>query len=113
MALALTLYYRKDQNKKWIKAIAYIVAGYSTAPGIYRLAYQTPEHLLKSLDIVALNIGGALYAFGAVIYAAKIPERFVPKKFDIWLNSHSIFHWMILAASMLNFWSSLKVFHER
>jgi len=30
-------------------------------------------------------IGGTTYAAGAIVYALKIPERFYPGKFDIWL----------------------------
>ncbi len=32
------------------------------------------------------------YALGFIVYTFKIPERFFPKTFDIWMNSHCIWH---------------------
>ena len=57
--------------------------------------------------------GGILYAIGAITYALKIPERFFPETFDIWMQSHTIFHWYVVAAALLHFWGSLRAFHER
>ena len=52
-------------------------------------------------------------ALGALLYVLKIPERFYPKTFDVWLSSHSIFHWTIVVGALILFWSSLRTFHER
>ena len=35
-------------------------------------------------------IMGALYITGACLYAARIPERFMPGKCDIWFQSHQV-----------------------
>ncbi|KAK8009806.1 hypothetical protein PG989_000739 [Apiospora arundinis] len=40
----------------------------------------------------------AFYGTGVSLYAFRIPERFVPGKFDIWGSSHQIFHLAILCA---------------
>lgn len=77
------------------------------------LAYYADELLVRSFPVWPWLGGGTVYAVGAIIYAFKIPERFVPKTFDIWLSSHSIFHWMILGAACLHFWASIRAFHER
>ena len=29
---------------------------------------------------------------GAIIYANRVPERWFPGKFDLWLHSHQLFH---------------------
>ena len=34
-------------------------------------------------DVVPL---GVAYILGSIFYASKIPERFIPKKFDIWVS---------------------------
>ena len=113
IATALTLYLIHDKERQWIFALAYIIAGYSTLFGCIHLAYYQDESLGMPLPVWPWLGGGTTYAFGAIIYALKIPERFIPKTFDIWLHSHSIFHWMILAAAMIHFWASLRAFHER
>lgn len=47
-----------------------------------------------------LLIMGAFYIGGSVIYGSQIPERFWPGKFDIWLQSHSIWHCFVLAGAI-------------
>jgi len=42
---------------------------------------------------------GVLYLTGAYFYVKKIPEKYHPKKFDIWLNSHTIFHIFVFFAA--------------
>jgi len=39
-----------------------------------------------------LLLMGAFYLVGAFIYANRIPEKWAPGKFDLWFNSHQIFH---------------------
>ncbi|KAM3451245.1 hypothetical protein MY4038_007653 [Beauveria bassiana] len=43
-----------------------------------------------------------VYGIGAGLYTFRIPERFAPGAFDIWLSSHQIFHVSILFAMYLN-----------
>ena len=45
----------------------------------------------------------ALYLTGALLYATRIPERFLPGKCDIWFQSHQIFHLLIVAAAFLHY----------
>ncbi len=46
---------------------------------------------------------GALYITGAVLYAARIPERFLPGKCDIWFQSHQIFHVLVIVAAFVHY----------
>ena len=100
-------------TSKWVNAMAYIIAGYSTVPGIVYLAYYTTDDAVRTFYVWPWLIGGTTYALGAVIYALKCPERCFPRKFDIWLQSHTIFHYMIVAAASLHIWASFRLFHER
>ena len=40
---------------------------------------------------------------GAVLYACRIPERFLPGKCDFWFQSHQIFHILVIAAAFVHF----------
>ncbi|NWU07942.1 PAQR1 protein, partial [Cephalopterus ornatus] len=53
-----------------------------------------------------------MYITGAALYAARIPERFFPGKFDIWFQSHQIFHVLVVAAAFVHFYgvSNLQEF---
>lgn len=50
-----------------------------------------------------LSLMAVLYIVGAVIYAVRIPERLFPGKFDIWFQSHQIFHVFVLAAAFVHY----------
>ena len=100
-------------DSKAINAISYIIAGYSTIPGMYHLSHYAGPESVRTFHVWPWLIGGTTYAVGAIIYAAKIPERCFPKTFDFWLQSHTIFHWMIVCAACLHIWGSLRAFHER
>lgn len=41
-----------------------------------------------------------LYIGGAAIYAARIPERFTPGKWDYFGHSHQIFHVLVVLAAI-------------
>ncbi|KAM5205451.1 adiponectin receptor protein 1 isoform 1-T9 [Hipposideros larvatus] len=55
-----------------------------------------------------------MYITGAGLYAARIPERFFPGKFDIWFQSHQIFHVLVVAAAFVHFYgvSNLQEFRH-
>ncbi|KAF2761282.1 HlyIII-domain-containing protein [Pseudovirgaria hyperparasitica] len=53
---------------------------------------------------------GTMYIIGAGIYAARVPERFFPGKFDIWGSSHQIFHCFVVAAAAIHFVGLVKAF---
>jgi len=50
-----------------------------------------------------LFLMGLLYVIGAALYAMRIPERFFPGKFDIWLHSHQIFHVFVVCAALVHY----------
>ena len=59
-------------------------------------------------DVSGLNfaIGGIIYIAGALIYMFRIPERFVPVKFDKLMSSHQIMHVFVLIAASIHFYGS-------
>lgn len=56
---------------------------------------------------------GLLYIIGAAIYTFRFPERFWPGSFDIWFQSHQIFHVFVVAAAFLHFYAMYQVAHNR
>ena len=84
-----------------IAAIAYLIAGYSCAPGLIYARYYLKPEVLYHFSVWPWLGGGILYAIGAILYALKFPERFLPGCFDILGNSHQWFHFYVLAAAFL------------
>ncbi|XP_068153538.1 adiponectin receptor protein isoform X3 [Drosophila tropicalis] len=50
-----------------------------------------------------LILMGLLYITGALLYALRVPERWFPGKFDIWFQSHQLFHVLVIAAAFVHY----------
>ena len=88
-ALYVTLRTSGGENvNATVNAIAYLVAGYSTSPGIYHMSNHLDEEQAHRPPTWPFLGGGILYAIGAITYALKVPERFIERKFDIIGSSH-------------------------
>lgn len=102
---------KKDVN--WVNALTFMLAGFSTIPGVVHMAIYSDKQTLDHFDIWPWLTGGVLYIVGAVIYALKWPECWGNGKFDLIGNSHNIFHVFIVLAAMVHWYGSVRVFHER
>ncbi|TMW45922.1 hypothetical protein DOY81_008997 [Sarcophaga bullata] len=50
-----------------------------------------------------LILMGFLYILGALLYALRVPERWFPGKFDLWFQSHQLFHILVIAAAFVHY----------
>lgn len=50
---------------------------------------------------------GVFYGIGALIYATRIPERWMPGKFDIAGHSHQLFHILVVAGAYTHYRAGL------
>ncbi|KAL4226246.1 Adiponectin receptor protein 2 [Mactra antiquata] len=53
------------------------------------------------LNLIAMAL---LYIGGALMYAFRVPESIFPGKFDIWCQSHQIFHICVIVAALVHFY---------
>jgi len=60
---------------------------------------------IETFAMGAIGMFG-FYGLGFLFYHYKIPERFAPGKFDIWLHSHQFWHLFVTAAAV-TWWRSL------
>jgi len=109
------------QNKyKALRTYLYIIlgllAGTSMIHALLQSAFSSDPRL-NSMPTgkIALLIGisGATYIIGAHFYIFKIPERFRPGFFDIWLNSHTIWHFFVFMAAILHFLGMIEAYSTR
>ncbi|KXZ46942.1 hypothetical protein GPECTOR_39g436 [Gonium pectorale] len=56
---------------------------------------------------------GALYLIGALIYATRVPERWLPGRFDVWFHGHQIFHVLIVVAALIHYRAVMILLHWR
>jgi len=52
----------------------------------------------------------ACYGTGVLIYSHKVPERFLPGWFDIWFHSHQIWHCLVVAAALSQYYACTSLF---
>jgi adiponectin receptor len=71
------------------------------------------EHMRYAASLDWVVSQGALYILGAAIYAARVPEKWSPGRFDIWGSSHQIFHVLVVMAAATHLVGLVKAFdHE-
>ncbi|KAK3136600.1 hypothetical protein QOZ80_5BG0439170 [Eleusine coracana subsp. coracana] len=51
---------------------------------------------------------GACYGIGVVVYAARVPERWAPGRFDLVGHSHQLFHLFVVAGAYAHYLAGLE-----
>ena len=62
--------------------------------------------------ILVATMGGT-YVAGGLLYMFKVPERFKPGLFDLWFNSHQLFHVLVVGAGLLYYHSLTQIMYLR
>ncbi|OAF65116.1 mPR alpha [Intoshia linei] len=93
-----------------IRAGVFIGLGLSgIIPAVHYVITDGFWKLFNEASMGWLLLMAFLYIFGAVIYALRFPERMYPGKFDIWFQSHQIFHVFVIAAAFVHYHGTLKI----
>ncbi|XP_075243032.1 adiponectin receptor protein-like isoform X2 [Convolutriloba macropyga] len=71
--------------------------------GVVPFGHSVLKHGLEHTKFPYLVTVALLYIGGALIYAFRVPERFLPGKLDIWGHSHQIFHVMVVMAAIVHY----------
>lgn len=97
-----------------VRAATFIGLGLSGC--IPAFHYVINEGLYHAINFAALGwlvLMAVLYIVGALIYALRIPERIWPGKFDIWFQSHQIFHVFVITAAFVHYHGISKIANYR
>ncbi|KAJ1958732.1 hypothetical protein GGI12_004662 [Dipsacomyces acuminosporus] len=87
-----------------LRAITFVSLGLSGAiPGVHAYTLFGWDHLVNNMQVYHMLAMGGFYILGATIYAARIPERLLPGRFDYWLHSHQIFHIFVVVAAIFHY----------
>ena len=82
-------------------------------PVLHGLKMFGIEQMRSQAGLSWVVLQGALYIVGAGIYAARIPEKWYPGRFDVVGSSHQIFHLFVVAAAASHLVGILKAFDYR
>jgi len=87
-----------------VRAILFVcLGGFGFVPTIHLVIESGWNEALVKGGISCLLLMAFLYILGAVLYGLRIPERFLPGKFDLWFQSHQIFHVLVVFAAMVHY----------
>ncbi|XP_044762754.1 adiponectin receptor protein isoform X1 [Coccinella septempunctata] len=96
----------KFSEPEWrpFRAAVFMTFGLSgVVPAIHFGLMEGWFNHLSQKSLGWLILMGILYIIGAMMYALRVPERFFPGKFDIWLHSHQIFHVFVLGGALVHY----------
>ncbi|KAH8695326.1 putative hemolysin-III channel protein Izh2 [Talaromyces proteolyticus] len=96
------------------RAAMFVSMGLSgLVPVLHGLWLYDIEQMTYQIGLDWLLLQGFLYILGATIYAARVPERLWPGKFDILGSSHQIFHVLVVCAAVVHLTGLLRAFDYR
>ncbi|KAH7400521.1 hemolysin-III related-domain-containing protein [Phaeosphaeria sp. MPI-PUGE-AT-0046c] len=82
------------------RALMFVAMGLSAIfPMLHGIQLYGLAHMRHAASLDYVLAQGAQYIIGAAIYAARVPEKWSPGKYDIWGSSHQIFHVLVVLAA--------------
>jgi hypothetical protein len=75
------------------------------------LAHRNTEIVYEALKLDAMM--GVAYLSAAAVYALRVPEKWYPGCFDLWMHSHQIFHVLIVVGCYLHYMSAVDLLKWR
>ncbi|WPG99297.1 HlyIII-domain-containing protein [Acrodontium crateriforme] len=103
----------KFRTPDWrpFRAFMFVAMGLSAVvPVFHGVQLYGVDQLERQIGLSWLVSQGVLYVAGAAIYAARVPERWQPGRFDIWGSSHQIFHVLVVLAAATHLVGLIKAF---
>ncbi|AEO67128.1 uncharacterized protein THITE_118384 [Thermothielavioides terrestris NRRL 8126] len=93
------------------RALMFVGLGLSgVVPILHALSVYGYRELDQRMGLSWVILQGALYIFGAFLYAVRWPECKYPGTFDIWGSSHQLFHVFVLLAATSHLYGMAKAF---
>ncbi|KAL2346487.1 hypothetical protein Fmac_000487 [Flemingia macrophylla] len=99
---SLLPFFQKSEFRKYRASLFFLMGFSGMAPIIHKLIlHKNQPEALQTTGYEILM--GVLYALGAIIYVTRIPERWMPGKFDIAGHSHQLFHVLVVAGAYTHY----------
>jgi len=93
-----------EPNLRPLRAGVFMSFGLSgIIPAVHYVLMEGYISKISQSSLGWLCLMGLLYILGALFYALRVPERWFPGKFDLWFQSHQIFHVLVIAAAFVHY----------
>nr|KAF6319770.1 hypothetical protein mMyoMyo1_008507 [Myotis myotis] len=94
-------------SKHWqTRAGVFLGLGLGLSGDVLTVHFTISEGFVKATTVGQMGcffLMAVMFITRAGVFAAWIPERFFPGKFDTWFHSHQIFHVLVVAAAFVHF----------
>lgn len=107
---------RRFRTPQWrpFRAAMFVGMGMSAIfPVVHGLVLYGTGQMVRQIGLWWVLLQGFLYTLGAAIYAARVPERLMPGRFDIFGSSHQIFHMLVVGGAFAHLTGLLRAFDYR
>ncbi|CEP63389.1 PAQR-type receptor LALA0_S08e01310g [Lachancea lanzarotensis] len=101
------------RSREWraYRAALFVAFGLSALlPVIAGLIRYGFEETCARIQLKWIVLEGIFYITGAVLYGTRFPECLSPGIFDIWGNSHQIFHVLVVVAALCHLKALLRTY---
>ncbi|ORX61145.1 HlyIII-domain-containing protein [Piromyces finnis] len=92
--------FSRDEYRLVRSGLFLLLAISELLPVLYAVINFNNDILVNYLSIHWTISGALMYLLGLFLYAKRIPEIYLPGKFDVWGHSHQLFHTLIVFASV-------------
>jgi adiponectin receptor len=92
--------FRTPKYRSFRAAMFVALGGASVIPVLHGVHLYGVVALQERIGMSWVLIEAVLYITGAAIYAARVPEKFWPGRFDLLGSSHQVFHCFVVAAAL-------------
>lgn len=114
---SLSDYVDREEGKKFL---SYMMAGLGLLnivpiahTFILKMSPESNQDMFNVKDLLYFPVTGVIYLSGLAVYVSRFPEKYYPKKFDIWLNSHTIWHIFVFLGTISHYVSLMKLYQVR
>ncbi|KAI8837841.1 hemolysin-III related-domain-containing protein [Chytridium lagenaria] len=96
---------------RYLRTTLFLALGLAgVVPLAHVLIIYKPEFAAEAMALRYVGAMGLMYILGAALYASRVPERWFPGKFDIWFQSHQLFHVLVVMAAVTHYIGLMKAY---
>ncbi|KAH7653912.1 AdipoR/hemolysin-III-related protein [Dioscorea alata] len=96
-----------------VRALLFFCMGVSGLVPILHKVFLFGHQPVAMITTVYELVMGLFYGVGVIVYAARVPERWWPGKFDLIGHSHQLFHVLVIAGAYTHYLASVMYLNWR
>ncbi|ORZ06711.1 pPR-type GPCR protein [Absidia repens] len=108
-AAVVLLQHFRTPAYRWMRTSMFLALGlFGVVPALHGIYVYGLARSLDTISLLNMLVMGGSYVGGALIYGARIPERWSPGTFNIFGASHQIFHVCVVIALITHYLGVMK-----